>query len=199
MNAAQQRAKRPGTAAAGPYGHPFHATLVPVPIGAFVGVLALDIASRMSDTNGAGYARAATVLLGVGLVGALLAAVFGFMDYGQLAKRTKVNRVATMHMTMNLLVVVALGASFLARLGSDSPKVPGGLVALTAVALAVLGVSGWLGGKMSYHYGVRVADEATQAEGYAETGGLLPETVSSAGRVDRVPGTNVPVDKSARR
>jgi uncharacterized membrane protein len=199
MNSAQQRAKRPGSAIAGPYGHPFHATLVPVPIGAFVGVLVLDIASHLSNTNGTAYARASTVLLGVGLVGALLAAVFGFMDYGQLAKRTKVNRVATMHMTMNLLVVVALGASFLARLGSKSASVPTGLVVLTVVALAVLGVSGWLGGKMSYHYGVRVADEATQAEGYQEEGGLLPETVSSAGRVDRVPGTNIPVDKHTAR
>jgi uncharacterized membrane protein len=27
-------------------------------------------------------------------------------------------------------------------------------------------VSGWLGGKLAYRYGVRVADEATQAQGY---------------------------------
>jgi hypothetical protein len=30
----------------------------------------------------------------------------------------------------------------------------------------VLGVSGYLGGKLTYRYGVRVADEVTQAEGY---------------------------------
>jgi uncharacterized membrane protein len=34
------------------------------------------------------------------------------------------------------------------------------------VALAALAVSGWLGGKLAYRYGVRVADEATQARGY---------------------------------
>jgi hypothetical protein len=27
-------------------------------------------------------------------------------------------------------------------------------------------VSGWLGGMLSYRYGVRVADEETQAEGF---------------------------------
>jgi uncharacterized membrane protein len=44
--------------------------------------------------------------------------------------------------------------------------VPAGLIALSAAALAVLAVSGWLGGKLAYRYGVRVADEATQAEAY---------------------------------
>jgi uncharacterized membrane protein len=37
---------------------------------------------------------------------------------------------------------------------------------LSAVALALLGVSGWLGGLLAYRYGVRVADEAEQASGY---------------------------------
>jgi uncharacterized membrane protein len=194
VNTAQERAKRPASIVAGPYGHPFHATLVPVPIGAFVGVLVLDLVSK-SAQDGAGYARAATVLLGVGLVGAALAAIFGFMDYTQIARRTKANRVATTHMILNLLVVVVLLGSFLGRIDSDTESTPTGHVVVMALALAVLGVSGWLGGKMSYHYGIRVADEATQAEAFEERGGLLPESVSSAGRVDRVPGTNVPTGK----
>jgi uncharacterized membrane protein len=41
-----------------------------------------------------------------------------------------------------------------------------GLLLLSIVALALLGASGWLGGKLAYHFGVRVADEATQAEGF---------------------------------
>lgn len=198
MNSAMERAKRPASGVAGPYGHPFHASLVPVPIGAFVGVLVLDIVSKTAD-DGAGYARAATVLLGVGLVGALLAAVFGFMDYSRLTKRTQVMRTATTHMVLNLVVVVALLGSFLGRLGSDARSTPTGHLVLTAVALAVLAVSGWLGGKMAYHYGIRVADEGTQAEAFVEQGGLLPEGVRSAGRVDRVPGSNVPVDKAEGR
>jgi uncharacterized membrane protein len=36
----------------------------------------------------------------------------------------------------------------------------------TPIGLAVIGVSGWLGGKLAYRYGVRVADEDTQAEGF---------------------------------
>ena len=39
-------------------------------------------------------------------------------------------------------------------------------VVVSAVALGILSVSGWLGGKLTYQYGVRVAREADQDEGY---------------------------------
>jgi len=195
MNPFQERAKRPASAVAGPYGHPFHPMLVTVPIGAWIATFVLDLASRLAE-DGTAYARAATVTLGVGLAGAVLAALFGFMDYAQIRRGTKANRVATTHMIGNLVVVVLLGASFLARLGSDEPRVPAGLVALTGVSLAILSFTGWLGGRLSYTYGVRVADERTQAGGFGDESGLLPPSVSGAGRVDRIPGTNVPVDKA---
>ena len=43
-----------------------------------------------------------------------------------------------------------------------------GQLVLAALSLATLAVSGSLGGMLAYHFGVRVADEATQAEGYRE-------------------------------
>lgn len=42
-------------------------------------------------------------------------------------------------------------------------NMPGGLI---IVALVLLGVSGWVGGELAYHYGVRGADEHTQSEGF---------------------------------
>lgn len=66
------------------------------------------------------------------------------------------------------------------------------------MSLAILGVTGWLGGHLAYKFGVRVADERTQAEGFDDLRGVLPPSVSGAGRVDRVPGTNVPVHKAQR-
>jgi uncharacterized membrane protein len=33
----------------------------------------------------------------------------------------------------------------------------------------VLGISGWLGGKLAYRWGVRVADEHVQREGFERT------------------------------
>ncbi len=166
---AHERSKRPATKLAGPYGHPLHAALVPLPIGAFICAFALDLASRIAD-DGAGYGRASRVVLAIGLAGALVAAGFGLMDFSLLRERTTVNRIATVHMTLNLIVVALFGLSFAIRLGDGYDGVVStGLIGLGAVALALLTVSGWLGGKMAYHYGVRVADEKTQAEGYVSS------------------------------
>jgi hypothetical protein len=53
--------------------------------------------------------------------------------------------------------------------------VPAGPLVLSAAALAGLGVAGYLGGELAYHYGVRVADEKTQASGYHATLDTLEE------------------------
>ena len=42
---------------------------------------------------------------------------------------------------------------------------------LYAAALVFLGVSGFLGGMLAYRYGVRVAAESDQAEGYRSRAG----------------------------
>lgn len=190
MNPYQERAKRPGSALAGPYGHPFHPMLVPIPIGAWTALLVLDVASRNAE-NGAGLTDAATIVLGVGLVGAVLAAVVGFLDYGRIQKGTKASRVATTHMVGNLVVIGLFSASFLARLGSGFDRVPMGLVVVTLVGLGILAVTGFLGGHLAYHYGVRVADERTQAPAFDVKGGVLPPPVRDT---DRVPGATVPTD-----
>ena len=70
--------------------------------------------------------------------------------------------------SLNLGVTAAYVVNFLWRYGTytDGGCVGAGKLALSAVGIAVLGVSGFLGGKLAYRYGVRVADESTQAEGY---------------------------------
>jgi uncharacterized membrane protein len=46
-----------------------------------------------------------------------------------------------------------------------------GLFVLSGIALALLAISGWLGGMLAYRFGVRVADEQAQLDGYLHTGG----------------------------
>ncbi|MEU3370437.1 DUF2231 domain-containing protein [Streptomyces sp. NPDC006711] len=92
----------------------------------------------------------------------------GFLDLFALPPRTRAFRTAVVHMSLNLLVTAAYVGNFLWRHAGSGPKgsVDAGPLALNAVAFAALGVSGWLGGKLAYRYGVRVADEVTQAEGF---------------------------------
>ncbi|MEV5274278.1 DUF2231 domain-containing protein [Streptomyces werraensis] len=163
-----QQAKQPVSAAlAGPYGHPFHPILVTVPIGAWVGSLVFDITSHVVDDPDF-LARGAMWLIAVGVIGALLAALLGFLDLFAIPTGTRAFRIGLIHMTLNLLATAAYAGNFLWRHAGDGPSgsVGAGQLALNAVTLAVLGVSGFLGGKLAYHYGVRVADEETQAEGF---------------------------------
>lgn len=174
------RAKRPVSAAlAGPYGHPFHPILVTVPIGAWVGSLVFDIASHLVH-DPAFLAQGAWWLIALGVIGALVAAMVGFLDLFAIPPGTRAFRVGLLHMTLNLLVTAAYAGNFLWRQAGHGPagSVGAGKLTLNAVSLVVLGVSGYLGGKLAYRYGVRVADENTQAEGF----------VTGPRRTDRRPG-----------
>lgn len=164
-----RQAKRPVTVAAGPYGHPFHPILVTVPIGAWIASLVFDVVSR-SAGEAEVFAKGAYWLIAIGIVGALAAAVFGFLDLLTIPSGTTAFRTALTHMSLNLTVVAAFVVSFLLRMDGveEGREVDVGLIVLSAVALAVLGLSGWLGGKLTYRYGVRVADEETQAEGFVK-------------------------------
>lgn len=159
--------KHPVTALAGPYGHPFHPILVTVPIGAWVASLVFDVISRAGD-DGEVFAKGAWWLIAIGIVGALVAAMFGFLDLLAIPTRTRAFATALIHMGLNLAVLAlfAVGLALRHSRLDDGDGTPVGLLVLSAVALAVLGVSGWLGGKLTYRYGVRVVDEARQADAY---------------------------------
>lgn len=186
MAGSLDRAKRPVTVLAGPYGHPFHPILVTVPIGAWVAALVFDIASHIVADPGF-LARGSLWLIGLGVVGAAAAALFGFLDLFAIPTGTVAARTGLVHMGMNLTVTGAYAVGFAWRLdGYDRPgPVGAGQLALSVVSLAVLGAAGYLGGKLAYHYGVRVADETTQAEGFrspAESATPSPTTSSATGR-----------------
>jgi len=165
----QEQAKRPKTALAGPYGHPLHPSLVAVPIGAWIASLVFDIASHaVHDPRF--LAEGSRWLIGLGVLGALAAALFGFLDLLAIPRQTRAFRTALVHMGINLAVTAAYAVGFFVRAGHTAGPVAAGPLALSAVALAALAVSGYLGGELAYRYGVRVADERTQASGFATTG-----------------------------
>src|SRR4051794_1271042 len=92
--------KRPRSPLAGSYGHPTHPIAVTIPIGAWVASLIFDIASHAAD-HGAAFSRGAFWLIGIGIVGALLAAATGFLDLLAIPSGTKAFRTALTHMTLN--------------------------------------------------------------------------------------------------
>ena len=89
-----------------------------------------------------------------GIIGALAAAVFGFIDLMSLPAEPRKTGLA--HMSINLLVVVLYVINFWLR--TRSPDNPGGLAWLSLAAILLLVVSGWLGGKMVYVMRVAVSE-----------------------------------------
>ena len=162
---ALHRAKRPLTPVAGPYGHPFHPIAVTIPIGAWTASIVFDIIGFFAD-DPTPYALGAHVLIAIGVVGAVFAAILGFLDYLTIPAGTGAKRTAVIHMALNLAVTALFVVNWFVRAGEDYDEVSVVGFVLSLIALAALGVSGWLGGKLAYHYGVRVAAESTQREGF---------------------------------
>ena len=134
-------------------GHPVHPMLVSFPIALFVVALLCDIARIISGTS-TPYWTLAYYSIGGGLVGALLAAVPGFIDYLSL-EHIRVRRLALWHMTANSGVVILFVLNFYLRRPSGAAAAGGGkglLLALSSAGVALLGIAGWLGGELVYVY-----------------------------------------------
>ena len=164
--AALLRAKHPRAMIAGPYGHPFHPILVTVPIGAWVASVVFDLVALGNAEEEAVFAEGAYWLIGIGIGGALVAAVFGLLDLSMIERGTRAFRVGLTHMTLNLAVVALFIVDFVLRAANGYEEATTLGFVLSLIAVGLLGASGWLGGKLAYHYGVRVSDEQHQIEGY---------------------------------
>jgi uncharacterized membrane protein len=134
-------------------GHPIHPMLIPFPIAFFVGALLCDIISHWGDPIF--WPRMAVVLIGLGIIGALLAAIFGFTDYFTAPLSDAAKKTATTHMVLNLITVVIFAIAFYVRLGNTTATL--GYV-LEVIGVIVLAVSGYLGGQMVFQGGIGVAE-----------------------------------------
>ena len=141
--------------------HPLHPMLVSFPIALFAAAFLCDIARIVTGTTSP-YWTLAYYSIGGGLVGALLAALPGFVDYLSLT-RTEVRRLGFRHMLANSGVVILFLINFYVRRPSGAAATGGGKalpIVLSSFGVVLLGISGWLGGELVYVHRVGV-DEGT--------------------------------------
>ena len=141
-------------------GHPIHPMIVPFPIALLVGTLICDLA--FWRTLGEGWAVAAMWMLGAGILTALLAAVFGFIDFLG-SERIRAIRDAWLHMVGNLTAVVLSVISFYMRYryGAVAGVMPWGL-AISAIVFFLLLFNGWKGGELVFRHGVGVKHQGEE-------------------------------------
>ena len=132
-------------------GHPIHPMLVPIAIGCFLFSFASDLIFYASGNSEPWSMLARYTMIG-GILGALAAAVPGLIDL--LSLPPTIRSTALKHMGINLAVVALYVVNAWMRYkDGDNLHVP---MLLSLVAILMLVVSGWLGGKMVYEAGVGV-------------------------------------------
>jgi uncharacterized membrane protein len=144
-------------------GHPIHQMLVPFPFGLLATAAIFDLIYLIW-----GNSTMITVsywMIAAGIIGGVIAAPFGLIDYLAIPSGTRAKSVGLIHGVGNVLVLLLFAGSWWLRYSSDLsqsgihvPSVAALVLSFTGFALA--GVTGWLGGELVDRLSVGVDDGA---------------------------------------
>src|SRR5215208_4734788 len=136
------------------FGHPVHPMFIVYPIGLFSAAVIFDVLYLI-----VGNPILPTVsfyMIAAGVVGGLLAAIFGFMDWLALPANSRAKRIGGWHGLGNFIIVVFFIISWLIR-GGAANFVPTGLALLLSfVGIGLALITAWIGGELVYRLGVGV-------------------------------------------
>lgn len=134
-------------------GHSPHPALVAIPIGAWVASNIFDVLALATGDDR--YDDAAKLTIGVGLLGAVGAAVTGLHDYGRHVKSgTDSHEIATRHGIGNAIAGALFVTSYVLRTNGRRPTPAARLLSLAGGAL--VGYTGYLGGVLVEEHGIGV-------------------------------------------
>jgi uncharacterized membrane protein len=136
--------------------HPIHPMLVVFPVGLWIFSFVCDLIYRFSHTPI--WSDVALYAIGGGIIGALLAAIPGFIDYLSITE-IRAKRIATYHLILNLAGVLLFAINFWLRLSDRTAILP---VVLSLITIIAVGISGWLGGELVYVHGLGVEQQTTR-------------------------------------
>jgi len=139
------------------FGHAIHPILIVYPLGLLSAAVIFDVIYLV--TSNPTWTTVSFWMIAAGIIGGLLAAVFGLIDYLNIPSGTRAKRIGLLHGSVNLGVMILFIASWLLR--QSSPEAP----STTAFALSFIGVGaallgGWLGGELVERLGVGVTPGA---------------------------------------
>lgn len=141
------------------FGHPIHPVLIVVPLGLFISAVILDVIYYVSNANPA-LGLVGFWNIGMGLIGGLIAAVFGLIDWLAIPSGTRAKRIGLLHAGSNIVMMVVFAVSWLDRFATPDHLPSIDNLILETGALAVALVAGWLGGELVDRLGVGVDEGA---------------------------------------
>jgi uncharacterized membrane protein len=138
------------------FGHPIHQMLIVFPLGLLATSVAFDVVGLI--TRDMTWPVVAYWTMAAGIIGALLAAPFGLIDWLGIPRGTRAHRVGAVHGGGNLVVSALFLISWLLRDPGVEPSA--GALALSFAGTALALVTAWLGGELVSRLGVGVDERA---------------------------------------
>jgi uncharacterized membrane protein len=134
-------------------GHPIHPMLIGFPLGLLATAVAFDIVGLVSGDSS--WFGISFWMIAAGIIGGLLAAVFGLIDWLAIPSGTRAKAIGLWHGLGNLVVVLLFIASWFMR--RPMPTHPStGALTLSFIAVMLALVTGWLGGELVDRLGVGI-------------------------------------------
>src|SRR5258705_87877 len=138
-------------------GHAIHPILIVFPLGLLSTAVLFDVLHLI--TRNPVWSTVSFWMIVAGIVGGLVAALFGLIDFLAIPSGTRARKIGIIHGITNLIVVILFGGSWLLR--RDYPTEPSS----AALACSFLGVvlasaGGWFGGELVECLAVGVDPEA---------------------------------------
>jgi uncharacterized membrane protein len=141
-------------------GHALHQQLIPFPFGLLATAVIFDVFHLITDSRE--LANVAYWMIGAGIIGGLVAAPFGLIDWTAIPKGTRAKKVGAVHGVGNLVVLILFALSWLLR--RDQPTAPEALaLGLSFAGFALAAGTGWLGGELVDRHAVGI-DEGAHAD-----------------------------------
>jgi uncharacterized membrane protein len=140
--------------------HALHPMLVMLPLGLLTTSVVWDVCRLATNRPMWGVIAFWTIVAGV--VGALLAAVPGFVDWLAIPAGTRAKTVGLYHMVLNLTVVALFVVSLAARWATPGGYGDAGVGRMIWgwIAVVIAMVSAWLGGELIETLGISVREGA---------------------------------------
>lgn len=139
------------------FGHAIHPILIVFPLGLLATAVVFDVVYLATGT--ATYATVAYWMLIAGLIGGVLAAPFGLIDWLAIRSGTRAKTIGAMHGLANSAALLLFAGSWWLRSDlAERPETAALVLSFIGLGMALLG--GWLGGELVERLGVGVDDGA---------------------------------------
>jgi len=162
-------------------GHPVHPILIVFPLGLLATAVVFDIIYLVTEDTR--LSEAAYWMIIAGILGGVVSAPFGLIDWLAIPAGTRAKRIGALHGMGNVVVLLLFALSWYMRTSTaGEPGTFAYLCAFLGAALALL--TGWLGGELVDRLGIGV-DAGAHANAPSSLSGRPAHERVSAGRPER--------------